>query len=121
MTLRFSYTRPDGGVVIVAAAPKDKLELILGPLTDVEYRAHVLARSIPTDATDVAELPIDWSPPDTDRTFRDAWRQTAGTFSIDMKHAREILRERMRAKGVTKVPEIDAAQTPDQLRLILKG
>jgi hypothetical protein len=59
MMLRFTYTRPDGGTSVVYAAPKEKIEEILGPLTDAEYVAHVKGRSIPADATNVIELPAD--------------------------------------------------------------
>jgi hypothetical protein len=94
--MRFAYTRPDGGVNIVNAAPKERLELVLGALTDDEYRAHVVERSIPADALDLHELPEDWAPPDVDRTFRDAWRKNGVAFSVDMAHARDIHRNKMR-------------------------
>lgn len=57
--LRYSYTRPDGGVSVVCAAPKEHIERVLGPLTDAQYVAHVKERSIPADATNVVELAAD--------------------------------------------------------------
>lgn len=89
MTLKLAYTTPDGGVAIVHAAPKEQLEKVLGPLTDAQYEAHVMARSIPDDALDVQKLPDDWTPPD-DRTFRAAWTQHNGKIAVDMKRAMAI-------------------------------
>ena len=105
--LRFAYTRPDGGMSIVNAAPKDRLELVLGELTDEQYRAHVIERSIPVDAIDVHELPIDWQPPDVDRTFRNAWRKNGLTFTVDMAHARDIQREALRRVRKPMLEDLD--------------
>jgi hypothetical protein len=107
MILRFAYTRPDGSLSIVIAAPKVKLERVLGPLTDQNYRAHVVARSIPADATDVHELPDTWAPSDTDRTFRDAWRKSGLAFSVDMPTARNIWRDKMRAARAPLLADLD--------------
>lgn len=96
MTLRIAFTRPDGGVSIVSAAPKPQIERTLGPLTDSEYLQHVLARSIPPEASDVSVLADAWAPPDIDREFRNAWRHTGGAFRVDMPHARDLHREKMR-------------------------
>lgn len=154
MTLRFAYTRPDGGLSIVNAAPKESLERVLGPLTDAAYRAHVLERSIPANATNVQELSEDWSPPDIDRTFRDAWRQGQDKVHVDMPLARDVWREHLRRlraprlraldveyqradenndaqhkrdialqkqalRDVTADPAVEAAQTPEELRLVI--
>ena len=107
--MRIAYTRPDGGVSIVIASPKESLEKVLGPLTQVEYRNHVLARSIPADATDFKELPDDWTPPDTDRTFRNAWRHANGVFHVDMAHARNIHRDKIRSARASKLAALDVA------------
>lgn len=74
MPLRFAYTRPDGGVTIVNAAPKSHLEKLFGPMTDEAYEAHVLSRAIPSDAIDVTRLPDDWEEPD--RKDRDNWKMS---------------------------------------------
>jgi hypothetical protein len=116
MSLRYAYTRPDGGVSIVNAAPKAGLERVLGPLTDEQYKAHVLERSIPADATDVTELPVDWSPPE-DRTFRDAWKNDKGNVTVDLARAKAI------AAKMANIPEqaLAAAKNTDQLRNLIKG
>ena len=94
--MRFSYVRPDGGVSIVTSASLADMRQMsqFSAMTAEEHRAHVVARAIPGDAIDVMELPDDWQPPD--RAFRNAWRLNAGTFDIDMTHAREIHRDRLR-------------------------
>lgn len=52
-------------MTIIAAAPKESIERALGaPLTDTEYRIHVLARNR-LNPNEVVELPADWTaPPD---------------------------------------------------------
>lgn len=80
--MRFAFTRPDGGASIVIGAPGASREAVLA--------------TIPADATDIAELPDNWTPPDTDRQFRNAWKHTNGVFSVDMPKARDVVRERMR-------------------------
>lgn len=99
--MRFAYTRPDGGVSIVTAAPKPI------DLTDEEHRARVIEKSIPPDATDVIELADDWQPPE-DRTFRDAWRQLKGEIGVDMPAAREIARKTIRAARPKLFAPLDA-------------
>jgi hypothetical protein len=106
MTLRFAYTRPDGGISIVNAARKQDIEQRVGKLTDAQYRAHVRGRSIPPDATDVVELPADWSAP-ADRTFRDAWRLTSGKIEHDMAKAKAIHRDRLRAQRAPLLAALD--------------
>jgi hypothetical protein len=87
--MKYAFTRPDGGVTIIHAASKKSLERVLGPLTDAQYEAHVVERSIPADATNVTKLPDDWTPPD-DRTFRDAWKHDKGEVVVDLAKAKEI-------------------------------
>lgn len=77
--MKIAYTRPDGGVSILDAMPKESVEGILGPLTDDEYRAHIKT-AIPPDAADVTELPDDWVKPDKAR--RNAWRLRDGQVVI---------------------------------------
>ncbi len=76
------YKRPDGGVSIVRPAPK----FINGFRSPEEGLAAVVAKAVPADASDVAV--VDSVP--ADRTFRNAWRQSAGVFSVDIGQAREI-------------------------------
>lgn len=105
--MMFAYTRPDGGVSIVIAAPKERIELVLGPMTTDEYREHVVNRSIPADAVDVCELQEPWTPPDADRTFRDAWRHTKGKFRVDMAMARDIWRSKLRQARTPLLTALD--------------
>lgn len=79
--MKFAYTRPDGGVSIVMAAPKHQLERSRGPMTDDEYEAHVREKSIPPDAKDVTRLPDDWQPPPREK--RDQWRIRNGEVVVE--------------------------------------
>lgn len=124
MPLRFAFSRPDGGVSIVNAAPFETLAIELGTYVEVvtdkgdllssshflwsrdAYRAHVLALAIPSDATSVIDLPDDWTPPD-DRTFRDAWAFDGKAVKVDMPKARNIHRDRLRAARRPKLEALD--------------
>lgn len=72
MALKYAYTQQNGVVAIVHAVPKAELERLFGPMTEEQYEAHVLERSIPNDAKDVTKLPDDWTPPD--RASRETWK-----------------------------------------------
>lgn len=76
------YTRPDGGVSIVVPAPKADIERIVGPLTDFEYKQHVIERSIPADAINVREI-TDLDIPSS-REFRNAWKDITPESNIDI-------------------------------------
>lgn len=84
MSERIIYTRPDGGVSVVV--PMQEF-LARFPSAGAGMLA-VKARSVPLDATDVKMVEADDVP--SDRTFRNAWRQSGGVFSTDMPAAREI-------------------------------
>lgn len=78
------YTRPDGGVSIITPAPRflDMFD------TDEEGLAVILAKDVPSDATDVNQ--VDELDIPVGREFRGAWRQSAGVISVDMPKARNI-------------------------------
>ena len=116
MTLRFAYRTPDGGMAVATAAPKEALAPLIGKLgeetgifelSDEDYRAFVVVRLIPPDASEVTELPGDWQPPE-DRTFRDAWALgKGGRVKIDMPRARELWRKRMRKARAPLLAALD--------------
>lgn len=85
------FTRPeDGGVSIIVPAPKKDLERVLGPLTEEQYKAHVIERSIPRNAIKVREIDDQDLP--NDRYFRNAWTDEFDTPTIDIhpEKAKEI-------------------------------
>lgn len=99
MAYMVSYILPDQRVMIVISAPKAAIERDLKrALTDDEFKAHVIARSIPEEHRASAhELPDGWVPPDTDWvTYRRAWRRNGTEYYVNMPHAREIHRDRLR-------------------------
>lgn len=79
--MRFAYTNATGGISIVYPAKKVDLERLFGPLSEEDYRAHVIERSCPAAAADWTELPDDLELPD--RAFRSAWRLRDGNVIID--------------------------------------
>lgn len=119
--MMFAYTRPaDGGVSIVIAAPKADLERSIGSLTEDGYVEFVRNKSIPADALDIVMLPDDWKPPDSDRTFRNAWKQADGVFAVDMPAAREIWRNHIRILRLPMLNRLDveyfqASERKDEL------
>lgn len=104
--LRFAYTTPNNTVCIVYAAPPEALVPVLGPLSDEAYRAHVLDRSIPSDATNLVELGLDWVPP-SDRAFRSAWAVNGKSVIVDMQKAREIHKDRLRVIRAPMLAALD--------------
>lgn len=117
--MRIAYTRPDGGVSIVNAAPKEQLARVLrfpvvddegkiigdrGP-TDAEYRAHVIERAVPKDATDVVEMAVDAVLPE--RAFRDAWVLKGRSIDHDMAKARAIHRAKIREARAPLLAQLD--------------
>lgn len=118
MQLKFIYTNPDGTVGVVGSAHLEDLQRQFGPAFDLDaLRAMIAERSIPAGAT-FEEMPTGWEPP-TDREFRNAWRGRPTTESVvhgqeakihvDMPHARQILREKIRRKRIAKLAALDAA------------
>ena len=91
------YTRADdGGVSIINPSPKERLERVLGTLTEAQYEEHVWTRSVPDDAIDpryIDDLDI---PPS--REFRNAWCDVTSDPSIDISCslAKEIQLEKLR-------------------------
>lgn len=79
---KIAYMRPDGGLSIVNPSPKHLIEKVLGPLTDIEYEAHVRERSIPADATNVRDIDDEDLP--ADRDFRNAWGLAEGVKAIQV-------------------------------------
>jgi hypothetical protein len=130
MQLKFIYTNPDGTVGIVGSAHLEDLQRQFGPEFSLDdLRAMIAKRSIPSGATYV-EMPMGWEPP-VDREFRNAWRgkQTAQSVAhadeprlhVDMPHARELLRDKLRRKRIAKLAALDveymaADESGDQQR-----
>lgn len=91
------YQRPDGGVSVVSPAPeflgrKDEDGNPIFPTEDVGIAA-VMAKDIPTDATDVSIC--DTSEIPSDREFRNAWVRSGRGAAVDITKAREVQRERI--------------------------
>lgn len=117
MQLKFIYTNPDGTVGVVGSAHLEALQKQFGPKFSIDdLRSMIAKRSIPPGAT-FEEMPQGWEPP-TDREFRNAWRgkPTAESVThsqerkihVDMPHARQLLREKLRRKRIAKFAALDA-------------
>ncbi len=50
------YINKDGGLRVVMARAKNKIEKDLGALTDEQYRQHVLDMSIPVGSSEIEEI-----------------------------------------------------------------
>ena len=94
---RLLFSRPDGGVTIVVPNSKEKIEQVLGPMTQEEYEAHVTERSIPDWGTQVRSVDIEDLP--VSREFRNAWRDVKPGTQVDIccERARDIQLGRLRA------------------------
>jgi len=101
------YTQKNGIVAIVFPVPKERIEVVLGPMTDEEYATHVWERSVPADAINpryVTDEEVDAA--FSDETFRDAWIDDNG-IKVDMAKARGIHMDRIRHARNEKLKELD--------------
>ncbi len=86
--MKILYTTSEGKVCIVNHVPKERVEEILGTLTDEEHKEHIYDVSIPKDAQNVTEISDDMIP--VSREFRDAWVWRAGKIELDEIKVDEI-------------------------------
>lgn len=106
------YTRPeDGGLSIVVPNTKEKVEEILGPITDEEYEAHVRKISIPDGALNVRDIDEEDIP--LSREFRNAWCDVTPSKSIDIDcdKAKEIQLNKLRFSRNETLAESDVLIT----------
>lgn len=110
--MKIMYTRPeDRGVSIVTAAPKESIEKVLGPLTQEQYEAHVIERSIPEGALNVKHITDDNIP--KTREFRNAWVDVTAdnNVNIDVAKAKELKLAELREARNAKLAETDIELT----------
>lgn len=107
--MRLTYTDPETGIaVIMHAAPKHSLERVLGPLSEENYMAHVIGKSLPAGVKEVIVMSDDWTPPES-REFRNAWKIENGQVIVDMPKARDIHRDKIRAERRRNFETLDIA------------
>jgi hypothetical protein len=109
--MKLAFSDLAGNVTIIGAASKQDLERTFGPMTDAQYRAHVIDRNIakgiiPVDAT-LVDLPDDWTPPDGNRAYRAAWKLNGSKVEVDMPKARAIHMNYIRRARDKKLAELD--------------
>ena len=95
------FTRPDGGVSVVVPAINTLPDPEKITEAEAEQRAWDKLPTIainPRFVTD-AEIP-------TDRTFRNAWEDSAG-IKVNMPKARDIHKERLRTMRAPKLAKLD--------------
>ncbi len=103
--MKFTYEL-DGKLCVVHAAPKDHIERMLGPLTDAEYKQHILDRSIPEGAANVSEVKESDIP--SDREYREAWaRKGKKPIHHDMVKARGVHVDKIRQVRAERFPDLD--------------
>lgn len=102
------YTTKDGQEThIVAPAPRFVEESKAKGMSDQEILNYILIADVPSDAQTVEV--IDRSVVPQDRTFRNAWKQTADLqgVEVDMPKAREIHMEKIRRVRDEKFAPLD--------------
>ena len=100
---RIIYTRPDGGVSIVSPAAEQRLLTE----TEEEFMVRIQTLVVPSDA--INPQIVDESVIPTDRTFRNALRQTGSALTHDMPKCRDIWRNKLRELRRPKMAALDAA------------
>lgn len=110
MKILYQSTNDDGSnrVHIVHTVEKNKIEDVLGQMTDEEYKKHVWDKSIPFNA--ISPIEIEESTIPKDRTFRDAWTHDGKSFGHDLNKAKEIQLKRIRAQRDPLLYKYDALQ-----------
>jgi len=106
--MKIMYTRPeDNGLSIVIAAPKEAIEKVLGPLTQEQYEAHVMERSIPADAINPRRITDDAIP--ANREFRNAWADITPepVVDIDLVKAKDLKLMELRDKRNIELEKLD--------------
>lgn len=106
-----------GGILnIVIPSKKSDIEKVIGPLSQEEYEAHVMERSIPDGAVNVRSINDNDIP--NSRVFRDAWCDVTPETSIDIdcSKAKDVVLNAVRAKRADKFKPLD-----DQFMLALEN
>ena len=106
---RIVYTRPDGGISIVNPSPNAPL----ATENEDEFIARILAKDVPADAVDVQI--VEDTAVLSDRTFRNAWRQTAGVILVDLPAARAIHSERMANAQTAEIGRLKVEERRERL------
>lgn len=105
------YTNSLGELCVVIPVPKEAIERVIGKLTDQEYEAHVIERSIPVDAVGVRYVKESDIP--ESREFRNAWCDTTtdSTIDISLEKARDIKLAELRASRDVELEKTDVLMT----------
>lgn len=98
---RIIYTRPDGGMSVVTPGQGISIDA-------------VLAKDIPSDATDVTV--VDEGNLPSTRTFRNAWQQSGAAVNVDMPLARDIHAERMGAAHAAEIARLKVEERKERLK-----
>lgn len=101
---KIMYTVADGSVSVATAAPKNKIEEMLGEMTDEEYVQHIMG-CIPKDAINITEVTDESIL--MDREFRNAWKQNGSAIEHDLEKARGIQLDKVRIAREPKLVELD--------------
>lgn len=104
--MKIAYTAISGDVAIAHSASKEQVELSMGPLSDDEFAAHILERSVPDGAANVMVFPENWSPPDSG-IYRAAWQCVDGEVKIGMGRAKQIHRQMLRDRRAVLFSGLD--------------
>lgn len=105
------YSLENGSVCVVHAAPKEKIEQLLGAMSEEEYEKHVLEKSIPSNAKNVRFIEVSDIP--DSREFRNAWVDVTDKSCIDVccTKAKEVALANLRYQRNKKLAETDVELT----------
>lgn len=103
MTKCLIFTRTDGGLTVVVPCISENDPV---GFTEAQAVARALSESVPLSAKTNARV-IENSDVPSDRTFRDAWKDSGSNIDVDMPKAREIWREKMRLARKPKLEALD--------------
>ena len=103
-TMKYPF---DESLWVVEPAPKDRLELIFGNMTQEQYEEHVLTRTVRMPGA-FGERFIDDADLPSTREFRNAWCDVTpeSRIDIDLERAKTIKLDQMRKERQKKFEEL---------------
>lgn len=109
------YNRADGGFEAITDFSATFIaKLMAGGMSEQEATDFIIAKDIPTGATNISRIPRASYP--TDHTFRDAWTLSGGAISVDMPKARGIHAERIAISQGAEIARLKVEERKERLK-----
>ena len=95
-------------------AEKQALVTIIYGETEAEFIGRIQTKDVPAEAIDVTV--VEETTLSSDRTFRDAWKNSGGVISVDMPKARDIHVEKIAAGQTGEIARLKIEERKERLK-----